>query len=153
MNLYLVRHGESLPKEKDYEQGLSAKGIDDIKKIANIAKESGLSLSVIKHSAKKRAKQTAEIFAEYMHPINGVSEMQGLNPLDEVSDILIDLENENNIMLVGHLPFMERLVSYLITGSQAKKIITFHNGTIVAMEKDIITNEWTINWKIPIQIY
>jgi phosphohistidine phosphatase len=51
-------------------------------------------------------------------------------------------------MLVGHLPFMERLTSYLITGSIDIPVFKFQNGGIVCMDKDPDSRSWLIRWAL-----
>jgi len=51
-------------------------------------------------------------------------------------------------MLVGHLPFMERLASFLITGSADKPVIRFQNSGIVCLEKETDAGHWTIRWTL-----
>jgi phosphohistidine phosphatase len=51
-------------------------------------------------------------------------------------------------MLVGHLPFMERLTSYLITGSIDKPVLKFQNGGIVCLDKDVDSGFWIIRWTL-----
>jgi phosphohistidine phosphatase len=54
----------------------------------------------------------------------------------------------DNIMLVGHLPFMERLTSFLITGSIDKPVLKFQNGCIVCMDRDPDNQYWFIKWAL-----
>lgn len=77
---FLVQHGKSLAKEQDPEQGLSEEGIADTERIAGVAKGYGIRPTCIAHSGKKRARQTAEIFAAALQPDKGVQERTGLNP-------------------------------------------------------------------------
>jgi phosphohistidine phosphatase len=51
-------------------------------------------------------------------------------------------------MLVGHLPFMERLAAYLVTGSWERRIIKFQNGGIVCLDKESETGGWFIKWTL-----
>jgi hypothetical protein len=71
MGLYLVQHGKSLPKEEDPDKGLSSEGTKEVERIAQMAKEHGVRVSSIKHSGKKRARQTAEILAAGLRPSEG----------------------------------------------------------------------------------
>jgi phosphohistidine phosphatase len=144
MSVYLVQHGKSLPKEEDLEKGLSEKGIKDVTRIAKVAKESGISVSCIKHSGKKRARQTAEIFSSALNPEGGIQEISGLNPVDDVRAFSSNLRSKENIMYVGHLPFMERLSSYLICGDEDNPVFKFQNGGIVCIDKDEDSEEWAI---------
>lgn len=144
MSVYLVQHGKSLPKEEDLEKGLSEKGIKDVTRIAKVAKESGISVSCIKHSGKKRARQTAEIFSSALNPEGGIQEISGLNPMDDVRAFSSNLRSKENIMYVGHLPFMERLSSYLICGDEDNPVFKFQNGGIVCIDKDEDSEKWAI---------
>jgi phosphohistidine phosphatase len=146
MALFLVQHGKSLSKDKDPEQGLSEEGISEVEQIAKVARGYGVHVSRIIHSGKKRARQTADIFASSLGPEDGVQESSGLKPLDDVSAFAGKINSEDNIMLVGHLPFMERLTSYLITGSTDK--FKFRNGGIVCMAADPDTRFWFIMWAL-----
>lgn len=143
-----MQHGKSLPKEVDPEQGLSDEGISDVERIAGVAKSYGVRVSSIEHSGKKRARQTAEIFASALKPERGVGERGGINPLDDVAVVAGALRSEENLMLVGHLPFMERLASCLITGSVQKRVIKFQNGGIVCLDKEPDTPSWFIKWSL-----
>ena len=146
MALFLVQHGKSLAKDKDLEQSLSEQGISDVNHIANNAKEHGISVSGIQHSGKKRAQQTAEILAAALSPANGVQKISGINPLDDVSAFAEKIKSTENLMLVGHLPFMAKLTSYLITGAIDKPVLKFQNAGIVCLDED--NGAWFIKWTL-----
>jgi phosphohistidine phosphatase len=148
MALYLVQHGKSLPKDQDPEQGLSQEGMAGVERIANVAKGYGVHVSSIKQSGKKRAQQTAEIFASALEPEGGIEQMDGLAPLDDVVTFSSKIRSEDNVMYVGHLPFMARLTSYLITGSVERPVFKFQNGGIVCLEEDPESNSWVIKWTL-----
>lgn len=148
MALYLVQHGKSLPKDIDPDQGLSDEGIAETKRIADVARGYQVKVSLIRQSGKKRARQTAEILAEALNPVGGVAEVSGLKPLDDVAACAAALDAAANTMLVGHLPFMERMASYLVTGSVEKPIFRFQNSGIVCLEKDPESGSWVIAWTL-----
>ncbi len=148
MAIYLVQHGKSLPKDVDPDQGLSEEGITDVKRIAQVAKGYQIRVSKIQHSGKKRARQTAEIFASALNPPGGIEESAGLNPLDDVTAVAITIDHKDDIMWVGHLPFMARLTSYLITGSIEIPVFKFQNGGILCLHKDPDTMSWVIKWSL-----
>ncbi len=148
MALLLVQHGKSLPKDKDPAKGLSEEGISEAERIAGIAKKYGVNVSRIMHSGKKRALQTAEIFASALEPDGGIRKIEGIKPLDDVDVFADKIEISDNLMLVGHLPFMERLTSYLIAGSIEKPVFKFQNGGILCMDKNSGTQTWFIKWSL-----
>ncbi|MBW2055509.1 MAG: phosphohistidine phosphatase SixA, partial [Deltaproteobacteria bacterium] len=53
-----------------------------------------------------------------------------------------------NRMLVGHLPFMERMTSYLITGSIETPVFKFQNSVIVCLDNYPTTPFWVIKWTL-----
>ena len=148
MSIYLVQHGKSLPKEKDTEKGLSEEGIAETERIASVAGGYHIHVTRIIHSGKKRAKQTAEIFASTLQPIEGVHEGKGLGPMDDVVPIAEALDGKSNHMLVGHLPFMSRLASYLITGSIEHPVFKFQNSGILCLDESQESNSWIIRWSL-----
>lgn len=148
MALYLVQHGKSLSKEVDPEQGLSEEGRTDVKRIAEVAAHYNLQVSKIYHSIKKRARQTAEIFAAELDSTQGSDEKSGLKPMDDITAVSLELKSPDNVMLVGHLPFMEKLTAYLVTGDAEETVFKFQNGGIVCLDDDGDQRGWYIKWTL-----
>ncbi|MBW2487965.1 MAG: phosphohistidine phosphatase SixA [Deltaproteobacteria bacterium] len=148
MALYLVQHGKSLPKDRDPDQGLSEEGKAETEMIAQTAKNKGIIVSQIRHSVKTRARQTAEILARALNPDQGVQEIVGIKPMDDVAMVAADLDPAENTMLVGHLPFMERMTAFLVTGSIDKPVFKFQNSGIVCLDQDPDTQAWMILWSL-----
>jgi phosphohistidine phosphatase len=147
MALYLVQHGKSLPKEIDPNQGLSAEGTADTERTARLAHDLGLKIGGILHSGKTRARQTAEVLAAMLHPADGIKEAPGLNPLDDVVP-WSSLNPGAGLMLVGHLPFMERLAALLVAGSPEKPVIRFQNAGIVCLDRGETSVNWVVRWAL-----
>jgi phosphohistidine phosphatase len=148
MGLYLVQHGISLPKDVDPGKGLSEEGISDVKRIAEVAKGYHVQVSQIRHSGKKRTRQTAKIFAAALNPLKGIQEVSGLNPLDDVTKIARTVGQPDDTMWVGHLPFMERMTAFLITGATDIPVFKFQNGGILCLNQDPVARSWVIKWSL-----
>ena len=148
MALYLVQHGKSSPKTMDPEKGLSEEGVQEVTRIAQVAAGYGCKIGTIFHSGKKRAEQTASILASNLKPEGGVKQIGGIDPLDDVVPFAKTLSVEDDTMVVGHLPFMERLTSYLIIGSQEPPVFQFQNGGIVCLDRGPGTQAWIIKWAL-----
>ena len=146
MALFLVQHGLSLPKEKDPAKGLSEKGLEETKRIAEVAKAYQIPVSIIVHSGKNRAEQTALIFHETFGLKESCKKMQGIKPLDDVKIIGDGIDPNSNTMIVGHLPFMEKFVSYLVTKKEELKIYKFQNSGIVCLDNE--EDGWFIKWTL-----
>ncbi len=148
MALLLVQHGKSLPKEEDPDRGLSKVGIDESRIVAGLALKQNVQVSRIIHSGKKRALQTAEIFMEILEPDSGIAKGPGLAPLDDVTSFAATDSIDDNFMVVGHLPFLERLVSHLVTGSPETMIVKFRNSGIVCLDSEDDGKSFFIRWTL-----
>ena len=116
--------------------------------MAKLAKDYDVAVTQIRHSLKTRARQTAEIFCGALNPKHGIREVSGIKPLDDVAAYAGDIDPAEDIMLVGHLPFMERMTAFLITGSLDKPVFKFQNSGIVCLNKDSETQTWVIQWAL-----
>lgn len=124
MLLYLVQHAEAKSKEENSERGLTEKGLQDIRKVASFVGGLNVRANEIFHSGKKRALQAAEVLAEHLKPEKGVSEKDGLAPMDDPQMWFERLSKlEEDVMLVGHLPHLSKLASLILTGDAEKNVI------------------------------
>ena len=150
MALFLVQHGISTSKEIDPEKGLSPQGRDETERIAQVAKGYGLAVERIVHSGKKRAYQTASIYHDALSLKTPLEAVSGISPLDDVRIFAETIEPNSELMLVGHMPFMQRLVSYLTTGAEETRVYQFQNSGIVCLsfteEDDKL--DWFIKWTL-----
>jgi phosphohistidine phosphatase len=152
MILYLVQHGEAKREEEDPTRPLSDKGVEDVKKIASFLSRLEVRVDEVLHSSKLRAKQTAEILAGSLGITKGVSEADGLAPLNDPGIWAERLKGKKeSIMLVGHLPHLGKLSSFLLSGDQEKNIIAFKMGSAVCMKRDD-AGAWTLQWMITPEI-
>ena len=135
MKLYIVQHGEAVSKEDNPERPLTQKGKEDCLKTATFLKKSRNSPKVIIHSSKTRAIETAAVFVQEL----GVEYSQqkiDLSPNDSINGILSCIQkSEKDMIIVGHLPFLQKLTSYLLTGSESANIVKFNMGSCVCLEK------------------
>jgi len=148
MAIYLVQHGKSLSKEQDPEKGISETGVRETERIAEVAAGYKVDVKRIIHSGKKRALQTAEIFGRHLAPVEGVEKGEGLKPLDDVTAWSPKLEPGASLMLVGHLPFMEKLTGLMTTGSVDIIPFKFQNSGIICLDRDPDREKWFIKWSL-----
>lgn len=147
MKLYLVQHAEAKTKKQDPERSLTPKGRKDAIQVVKLAKRLDIDIDQIRHSGKTRARQTAGIFGQHIPSQAGIVEVSGLGPVDDVIPIGDEITaDDENLMLVGHLPFMERLAGYLLTGDADHKVIDFHNAGLVCLKCD--REAWVVDWII-----
>ena len=150
MQIYLVQHGESRPEEIDPERRLTESGAHGVQKVADFFRRGGgLEVDTIWHSGKPRAQQTAELLAPGTRADErAVMQHDGLAPKDAVEPIKRELERGNsNVMIVGHLPFLGRLASLLVTGSADNGVVAFQFGCVVCLKREDGA-KWRLEWMI-----
>ena len=148
MNLYLVQHGQSRPEEEDPERRLTDKGIGEVQKVAKFLSSLKLEVNVVWHSGKPRARQTAELLSEAIGASDRIEQREGLGPKDQVAATKGALEQSGgDVMVVGHLPFLGKLVALLVTGNDENEIVQFQFGSIVCLEQRE-GGKWKVAWMI-----
>lgn len=148
MKLYLVQHAKAASAEQDPERPLTEEGLRGVRKIAAFIRPLNLCIDYLWHSGKKRALQTAEVLAAVV-TVNEALEMhENLSPNDDITVLSDELAGlDGDIMIVGHLPFLARLASLLVTGRAATELVTFKNAGIVALNRND-EGRWQIGWMI-----
>jgi phosphohistidine phosphatase len=148
MKVYLVQHGEAEPKERDPERGLTERGREEVRRVAGFVKRADIRISEIRHSGKLRAEETAAIFGEHLAPERGVAALSGLGPTDDPRPIMQALgEEDEDVMLVGHLPFMERLASIMMAGKSIdRSVVRFHKGGVICLARG--DGDWVVDWMV-----
>ena len=101
----------------------------------------------IRHSGKRRAEQTATILQDRLSADEGVVVGAGLSPNDDVGLMAETLESdERTLMLVGHLPFLSRLISLLLLDDPDRDLIDFPTGAMACLlRKD---ENWRLAWLV-----
>ncbi|MBI2883943.1 MAG: phosphohistidine phosphatase SixA [Candidatus Methylomirabilis oxyfera] len=133
---YLVRHGGSKSEREDPAKPLSDHGREEVMRVAGYVASIGVEVAEIRHSDRLRARQTAEILAEYLLPRLGIREVDGLAPGADPDRVRAELEAaEEPLMLVGHLPHLGRLISALVLGNSETEIIRPDTATMICLVK------------------
>ena len=140
--MFLVRHGEARREEVDPERHLTDRGAEDVRRIAvRAVHDLGIRPVRIVHSGKARARQTAEVWGGLVDA--DVAEADGLAPNDDPSVWAERLGAEgDDVMVVGHLPHLERLVGLLVTGDADQAGVGFPAGGLVVLERD--DDRWVV---------
>ena len=145
--VYLVQHGEAKSETEDPERPLTEKGKEAIESVARHLAHLGVEVAQVVHSDRLRAKQTAELLAQYLLPPQGVKEEKGLGPLDDPQEAKRLIQQaEKSLMIVGHLPYLSRLASLLILGTPDKEVIRFTKGDVVCLGKR--DGNWLLEWAL-----
>ncbi len=76
------------------------------------------------------------IFCETLGVKEPLKQIDGITPLDDVKAFNDKIDLKSGLMIVGHLPFLEKLVSYIITDQQDLRIYKFQNSGIVCLDHE-----------------
>ena len=137
MRVYLVRHGNATAKAEDPERHLSARGRQQVRKVARFLEPRGLHVASIWHSTKTRAAETAAILSGTVEAAEGLLERDDLAPDDDIRTVRRDIDRaDDGVMVVGHLPLLGRLASTLLAGSDAAETVTFAESAVACLEGD-----------------
>jgi len=135
-------------KDVDPGRPLSSRGENDIKQLAEMLRVSGLTVNKVMHTSKMRAHQTAEILGEALLVSGEVEVTDGINPNDPVQDFSIRAHKfKHDTMVVGHLPFMTKMVSYLVTGNEDSDIVAYKPGSVVCLQQGA-EEHWQIQFML-----
>ncbi len=146
MNLYILQHGDAVPKDVDPERPLSEQGVRDIRILAMHMKNLDIRLGKFFHSGKLRAEQSAGLIAEALSPEIEPVQAAGLSPNDDPAAIIGDLEQINgNLLIASHMPFVSRLCSSLLTGTTQAEFASVP-GTLFCVEKS--DDRWRLAWML-----
>ena len=140
--VYFAQHGLAADKTENSQRPLTQAGIKQTLSVAKQLHSSEAPVSQIFHSGKLRASQTANIFVTTLDTASA-SMLDHLSPNDDVLVLAKNLTIEN-ALYIGHLPHLEKLVSYLITGNKDQNIVKFQNSAIICLEKN--NNQYHICW-------
>ena len=125
MTIYILRHGIAVERgtagyKRDADRPLTPKGERRLWQITEAMERMELSFDLILSSPYLRARQTAEIVAEAFKPEKRLELCDELAADAEPKDAIRFLRAldpaPENVLLVGHEPYLSQLVSLLVAG-------------------------------------
>jgi phosphohistidine phosphatase len=112
-----------------------------MRRIAKGIQASGLSYDLILSSPYLRAKQTAEIVTQVLSTPEGVMLAETLmpegNPRQLIEALRTDHRERQDVLLVGHEPYLSRLISTLLTGGPNLSVV-MKRGGLCALDVDTL---------------
>jgi phosphohistidine phosphatase len=144
--IYLVHHSDAVGPEIEPQRPLSVAGRAHAEALAADVAARGVVPAAIWHSGKLRARQTAEPFLRLCNPLAEFAAIRGLQPTDPpdwVRDLLAG--EERDVMLVGHMPNLPRLLTLLVTGTESS-VVSFPLHGAIALEPS--GELWIERWRI-----
>jgi phosphohistidine phosphatase len=158
MEIYILRHAIAEPAPNppsggDSRRRLTTEGAEKMRRAAKGMKALELAFDLIVSSPYLRAKETAEIVSDVLRPGRKPELSATLTPDGNPKELIDELKrkhgDKNQVLLVGHEPYLSRLISVLVSG-HARASIELKKGalcklTVGALEHDrCATLEWLL---------
>lgn len=133
MRLILIRHGNAAMAPNDDLRPLDDTGREESKILGTWLGRLNFDSPTVWHSNKVRTLQTADIIIQHAQWDSTPIETDGLRPNSPVDDIAYKVEHESqDLVIVGHMPFMGALASCLTTGYTERSQWEFAScGTLI----------------------
>ena len=158
MKVFIYRHAAAEPGDPDEERFLSEVGREQVGDLAGFVPEAEFDeVSEIWHSTLVRAQQTVALFKVKFAVFNNV-ELHPLAELEPDADVVtmgkLLAECEGDVIVCGHNPFLEELVTALCVNEPGLGLIELKKGGMVCLERScdasvhIPMGFWTILWCI-----
>ena len=136
MRLWIVQHGDALAKDVDPSRPLSEKGRSDIEGLASHLAGCGVRVERVVHSGKTRAQQTAEILAASLQARERVEAVKNLDPLNPPGSFAAECAGAaGDLLVAGHMPFVGKLVSFLVAAREDANLLGFVPGAAACLER------------------
>lgn len=154
MMLYLMQHAQAVPDEVDSQRPLSLEGRAAALRVAARVAQLAPPVAHIYHSRKLRARQTAEVLAEALRLEHTLEELEGLSPKDRAEPLARWLRVETQkqtaegIVLVSHLPLLDRLASLLLTGDEEMGVVVIQYAALVALAPKGDGKRFAVQWML-----
>jgi phosphohistidine phosphatase len=156
MNLYLLRHGLAIDRDPsgDFDDSLrplTLKGERRVRSIGEGMLRLKLSFDLILSSPYLRAKQTADIVSDVFNAQAYHHSMTALTPDGNPRQLVTALggryQAQENILLVGHEPYLSGLISLLVSGSADLHVVMKKGGLCKLSARTIrYTRCATLEW-------
>ena len=166
MRIYLARHGDATGPEENPRRPLSAKGRAEVERMASFLARSGVRPRRVIHSGKLRAGETAAILARVLVPGVMLEESENLGPEDSPERLVASAGNwvkaamekrgrekskaaANDVLVVGHMPFMAQAVAAFVGAKGATEFADFATGAVACLDSEDGQGErWRLLWLV-----
>jgi phosphohistidine phosphatase len=137
MNLYILRHGIAVDPGtpglgNDSERPLTPEGKRKLRQIATAMEALELSFDLILSSPYVRAEQTAGVVAEALKLRKTVEFSDTLTPGGSMRGLVAAINDlrptPEEVLLVGHEPFLSELISLLVSGGAGLSVVIKKGG-------------------------
>jgi len=158
LEIYLVQHGESKSNDEDPARPLTDDGRRTVENVGTHLARLGIAFDRVFHSGKLRAQQTAEILAGSLKISEKLEARKGLDPLDPVEPTMRWLSEQaqrglRSVAIIGHLPFLDKLASLMVTGNENSGVIAFQYAGVVRLVPKREAEGYRVRWVLAPELF
>ncbi len=149
MLLYVIRHADALQAVEDPQRPLSARGHDQVARLAEFfrANRALQSVTAFWHSPLVRARETAEGLARGLKLDVPLIETPGLQSEDLPHAVAAHLTTlTESVALVGHEPHLSALATLLVCGAPNPTAFIFKQADVLALQNE--HDIWRVQWNV-----
>ena len=153
--LYIMRHGEAAAGADDAARPLSDVGLASAQSVAALARRGDVKVDTIVHSGLVRAGQTADVLANslaYDSDPDSRPDMKADDDIHPTLEWLLAAPDSQTICLVGHVPFLDRLIGALTTGSDSNSPASLAPAGLAKLARPADSDDFAISWIVTPQI-
>ncbi len=154
MDLYFLRHGSAGPARSDPKEdaarGLDQEGREQCELVGELLATLGVKFDEIISSPMRRASEAAAIVAKRTRYRNDIALAPALRPdatYGRFLELLLDVENTDTVLLVGHNARLAEFVGKLISNGTLRAAIHLKKGAIARVVKK--RSGATLQWCLP----
>ena len=83
----------------------------------------------------------------------GAIKHEGLAPNDPIGPVKSELIHaRDDLMIVGHLPFLSKLASALLVGDELIELFSFQQAGVVCLGRNDEEEQWQVCWMVVPQL-
>jgi len=151
MRFIIVRHGEAEYHSEDDTRKLTHGGRKEAESTGRFLNYLSVKPRYIIHSNKERSHATALIISEILNVTNSLHFEKNAGPDGDFHHIMeIVMNVEEPVILVSHIPLVNRITNYLLSDDNYGTLLRFDTGTVLILDRDTnfksghISNNWRI---------
>lgn len=155
MNVFILRHGLAVEHgapgySKDADRPLTPKGERKLGRIVEAMEALELSFDMILSSPYTRARQTAEIVADALEISKRLELAEELAPGGNFNKLIESITHRKSppedVLLVGHEPYLSEFISTLVGGDSGLRITMKKGGLCKLSTETLKPGRATLEW-------
>ena len=152
MDIFLMQHGFAASEAEDPARPLTTAGRAAVARVAARARSGGVRAGLCVHSGALRAEQSATLLGAALEarviPLAGLAPGDPPRPIADWLARQAGNDPDGAVAIVGHLPFLDGLATYLVTGREGTQVVRWRNAVLVKLTP-AAPGRYAVEWALP----